>query len=120
MHKEINIEERKPIWIALSNFYLDTELQDLDFKHIALKIKESPYSLEEVKKINKKEVFPVLYINLLSVAGVWSGFQEEWLVDEITKKNQKRTRFRHNLDRLNYFFFKGMNKGYWKKLEKHM
>lgn len=115
---KINIEKRKPIWIALSDFYLDTELQDYDFKHIASKIKESPYSLEEVKQIHKEEVFPVLYWNLLSVAGVWSGFQEEWLVMEITKKLQKKTRFSNFLMNLKYKGLKWMYADYWKELEK--
>jgi hypothetical protein len=78
MNETLNIEERKPIWIALSDFYLDTELQESDFRHIAFKIIESPYSLEEVKEINKYEIFPVLQPNLMSVAGEWAGFPENW------------------------------------------
>ena len=72
----INLMERKPIWVALSAFYLDTELHRTDFKHIATVIYKSPYNLDEVKTINKYEVFPVLQLNLLSVAGIWTGFNE--------------------------------------------
>jgi len=117
MKSERHIEERKPIWIALSDLYIDNELQDADFKYIATKIKESPYTFEEVKHIDKKEVFPILFSNLLSVAGNWTGFQEEWLVNEISKKIQKRTLVGSTFDRLKYYFFKGMNKEYWKKIE---
>ena len=45
------IEHRKPIWNVFSEFYLDTELQESDFRHIAFKIIESPYSFEKVKEI---------------------------------------------------------------------
>jgi hypothetical protein len=115
---DIKIEERKPIWIALSNFYLDTELQDSDFRHIALTILESPYSLEEVKEINKYEIFPVLQENLLSVAGEWSGFDEKWLITTILETSCKRNKIKKLGLEVSYFTFKWMCKDYWDKLEK--
>ena len=117
LRKNFNIEKRRPIWIALSNFYLDTELQDYDVKHITAKIRESPYSLEEVKQINKTEVFPILYQNLLSVAGVWTGFQEEWLTDEITNYLEKTTRIKRIVNRIVYAGFNGMFKDLWNRIE---
>jgi len=48
---------------------LDAELQESDYQHIAAIIIESPYSIKVVKKINKYEVFPILKMNLMSVAG---------------------------------------------------
>jgi len=47
MKEQYNIEHRKPIWIALSEFYLDTELEDSDFERIALIIIDSPYTFKE-------------------------------------------------------------------------
>lgn len=67
MNEVLNIEERKPIWIALSDFYLDTELQEATFRYIATKIAESPYSFKKVKEIDKYEIFPVLKNNSLSI-----------------------------------------------------
>jgi len=66
----ITPEDRKPIWILLSELYLDIEFEEYYFKQLAQKISESPYSLNQVKKIKKKEVFPLLFPSLLSVAGV--------------------------------------------------
>jgi len=113
-----NINERKPIWISLSEFYLDTKLNKSNFRNIAFKIKESPYTFEEVKKINKYEIFPVLQINLLSVAGEWAGFNEEWLIDKITKKIKKKSLLNDLKIEVNYTIFKWMCKEYWIKLEK--
>ncbi len=110
-------KDRIPIWIALSDFYLDTELQDHDFSHIASIIKKSPYSLAEIKQINREDVFPILYSNLLYEAGNWSGFQEEWLVGKIQKRIQNRTSIRRISDSIKYWCFRGMNKEYWTKLE---
>lgn len=118
MKSEINIEERKPIWIAISDFYVDNELQEVDFKIIASAIKKSPYSFKEVKEIDKKEVFPVLFYNLLSVAGNWTGSEEEWLVNKISGKIRRRTIFGRAFDLLKYFCFGGMNKECWTILEK--
>ena len=113
-----NLNERKPIWISLSEFYLDTELDKRDFRHIAFKIIESPYSLQEIKRINKYEVFPILQRNLLSVAGEWAGFNEKWLIEEIIKSIENRTLIKDLKIKLDYKLFKWMCKDYWIKLEK--
>ncbi len=118
MPESFNIEDRKPIWIALSEFYLDTELQDSDFRHIALTIIESPYTLDEVKKINKYEVFPILHVNLLSVAGVWAGFDEAWLIEKITTRLKTKTKLSNIGVEATYQMFKWMSKRYWESLEK--
>ncbi len=120
MDKPSPIDERIPIWIALSDFYLDTELTDDTYRHIARKINESPFSLEEVKEIDRTEVFPVLYSNLLSVAGVWGGFQEEWLVSAIQKKKKNRNVFSRFVHYLIYHSMKGMFKECWEQVQVQM
>ncbi|WP_139278146.1 DUF7079 family protein [Pseudozobellia thermophila] len=114
----MNIEERKPIWTALSEFYRDTELQDADFRYMARKILESPYSFEEVRVIDKYEVFPVLRSNLMDVAGVWAGFKEEWLVNKIRQSLSKRSAVKIIEIETSYRALKWMNRDYWGKLEK--
>lgn len=113
----ININERKPIWMALSEFYLDTELDDKDFGYIALTILKSPYNIDEVKNINKYEVFPVLQPNLLSTAGIWSGFDETWLVDKIALRIEKNIHRNNFWIELSYKLFGWMTKDNWKKIE---
>jgi hypothetical protein len=118
MKNPVNIKQRKPIWIALSKFYLDTELGDSDFRQIAFTILESPYSLDEVKTINKYEVFPVLQSNLLSPVGVWAGFDEDLLVDKISTRLRNKTKLNDIGVDVSYQAFKWMCKNYWTKLEK--
>ncbi|WP_340202130.1 hypothetical protein [Ascidiimonas sp. W6] len=118
MKETINIEERKPIWMVLSELYLDTELQESDFIYIASTILESPYSFNEVKEINKYEVFPILQPNLLSVAGEWTGFNEEWLVNTIVDSLEKRNVVKKMGIEVSFQLFKWMQKDYWEKLEK--
>lgn len=113
----INSKERKPIWIALSDFYLDTELQDFDFRYIAKTILESPYTFEEVKTINTYEVFPVLQSNLLQPAGEWAGFNEKWLVKAITDYLKTKKSSDDTMIGANYKKYGWMQEDYWVRLE---
>lgn len=117
MLKPLSIKERIPLWIALSDFYLDTELQDSDFRYIAKTILESPYTFEEVKTINTYEVFPVLQSNLLQPAGEWAGFNEKWLVEAITSHLATKKRFKNLMIRIGYKKYGWMQEDYWVRLE---
>jgi len=86
MNRHLNLKDREPVWLALSEFYLDTELQQYDVEYIAKIFSESPFSLKEIKRINKYEVFPILYPNLMNPAGVWDGFDKEWLFEKLKGK----------------------------------
>jgi len=118
MKESLAIAHRKPVWIALSEFYLDTELDDSALRHIAFSIIDSPYSFEEVKRINKYEVFPILQHNLLSAAGVWAGFDEEWLVQKVTSRIQSKNVLNDASLEICYQIFKWMCRDYWRRLEK--
>jgi len=47
------------------------------------KLAQSSYSVEERDWILRHEMCPVCRYNLLSVAGVWTGFQLSWLEEQI-------------------------------------
>lgn len=90
---EVQIEERLPIWDALSEFFLDTELEPNDYERIAQRLAASAYSENEIEDILVCEVCPVCRWNMVSVAGEWSGFDEEWLKEKIGARYGKRFRF---------------------------
>ncbi|WP_223607739.1 hypothetical protein [Chryseobacterium sp. OSA05B] len=117
MLKPLSIKERTPVWIALSDFYLDTELQDSDFRYIAKTILESPYTFEDVKTINTYEVFPVLQSNLLQPAGEWACFNEKWLIEAITSHLETKNRFKNLMIRISYKKYGWMQEDYWVRLE---
>ncbi|MBS0372283.1 MAG: hypothetical protein JSS57_24130 [Proteobacteria bacterium] len=73
------LSERLPVWEALADFWLDTDLVDFQFEHIARVIAASPYSISEVQAIHNFEVAPAVSSNLGSIAGEWAGFDSEWL-----------------------------------------
>ncbi|KZC21805.1 hypothetical protein RHOFW104R3_18650, partial [Rhodanobacter denitrificans] len=72
-------EIRLSLWEAFSDFFLDTEITDVSFRHAASIVERSGISLAEAEAVLWNEVFPVLYVNLESVAGVWAGWPQEWL-----------------------------------------
>lgn len=117
MIKPLHIKERKPVWIALSDFYLDTELQDYNFQYIAKIIQESLYTFEEIKIINMYEVFPVLQPNLLQPAGEWAGFNEKRLIEAITNYLETKNSCDKVKISTNYKKYGWMQEDYWQKLE---
>ncbi len=110
-----------PVWAALSEFYVDTQLTAQDFDAIASKLVDSGYTLLQVKDIDKYEVRPLLFTNLLSAAGVWSGFDAEWLATNCTRIYYKRNNFFHKLKcQLIFPLTKRMTADCWDEIETRM
>ncbi len=76
---------RRPVWIAFSNLFLDTEVS-LDRQWRIDVLAASPYSIEDLEYILIDEVYPICKYNLLSVAGEWAGFDLAWLEDQIQRR----------------------------------
>lgn len=91
-------DPRVPIWRALSDLYLDTDVS-LFYSHIAETLAASPFSLDELRAILIEDVHPALYANLLIVAGEWAGFEDEWLLPRIAE-TRRRPRWRRRLTRV--------------------
>ncbi len=91
------VHERTPVWIALSDLYLDTDSR-LSFAYIARTLAASKYKLEELHAILLEEVAPVVEFNLLQVAGDWAGFDEKWLLREILDRQGRRRSSRLSVD----------------------
>ena len=90
------IERRKPLWIALSELWLDTELKPEDLENIARIMADSGLTIKELREVYLVEVAPVVSPNLCTVAGEWAGFDEEWLCSQIVRNlrdRPRRTRF---------------------------
>jgi len=81
---EKEIEKRLPVWCALSDLFLDTELQSTDFDRIAGAIMRSGIGVSQAQQILQEEVAPVFVVNAFSVAGEWAGWPaasvKEWIL----------------------------------------
>jgi hypothetical protein len=85
------LQRRQPLWTALSDLWLDTELDQTDIQRIAQIATKSGYSIAELNEIYLYEVAPVVSANLLTVAGEWAGFDEGWLHTEARKRAESRS-----------------------------
>jgi hypothetical protein len=88
MHPEV--AHRLPVWRALSELFLDTEIQDADIARIAQVLAESPYEISKLEQIYHHEIAPLLGRNLWSPTGEWRGFDDEWLVEKLEPKIDRR------------------------------
>jgi hypothetical protein len=79
MLSKSEIERRLPVWHVLSDIFLDTELQPLDYQWIAAVLASSGYRRDELRSIFENEVAPAFIVNLFSVAGEWTS----WSQDEV-------------------------------------
>ena len=77
------IEARLPLWRVLSDLFLDTELQNYHYEHIAEVVLESNFKPSEVQRFLWDEVFPALADNLRIATGEWGAFEDDWLRQRI-------------------------------------
>jgi hypothetical protein len=89
----MEIETRRPVWVAFSELFLDTDVT-LFYASIAKALVECPYSIEELRAILFIEVLPVLQGKMFATAGVWDGFDEEWLMTRAAKRVGKKALMR--------------------------
>ena len=85
---DTGIDTRRPVWRALSELYLDTSYRDA-VRAAARELARSPYTPNELRAILFDEVHPVLARNLCATAGVWDGFDQDWLVHSIVRHRQR-------------------------------
>lgn len=93
---------RVPVWVALSDLYLDTAVETFH-DAIADTLAASPFPLDELQAMLVHDVHPVLFTNLMAPAGVWTGFDPDWLVARIRARGGRRRRglahgFRGDID----------------------
>ena len=83
---------REDVWLALSDLWLDVEPDAAGRQHIVRVLRASGLPLAELERIFYTEVAPVVWLNGWSVAGVWTGFDPQWLA-EACRRNQTRGRW---------------------------
>ena len=106
------IAERMPVWTAMSELFLDTELLYADRIRIARILAASPYSESKLEEIMRFEVSPVLKWNLFDIAGEWAGFNEVWLQEKLSPRIDKRPLIRFPI-------FGGV-RAPWREIVKHV
>ncbi len=91
-------DSRIPVWRALSELYLDTDVAAL-YPHIAQTLADSPYALDALHDMLMYDIHPALHPNLMSVAGEWAGFDDDWLLARVAQV-RRQPRWRRRLSHL--------------------
>ncbi len=91
--------EREEVWLALSDLWLDSELDEAWLRSIAAVLRNSGLSRAELERIFHYEVAPVVWLNHWVTAGVWGAFDRDWMV-EGCRRNQARGRWHRGCCRL--------------------
>ena len=81
----MELRKREAAWVAVSDLWLDQPIQEKDLEYIAGVLRQSGLEKNDLEDLYHYEVAPVVYGNLLTVAGVWTGFNQEWLCSTIHK-----------------------------------
>ncbi len=93
-----DLDSRRPVWLALSDLFLDTDV-NLFRESNARLLADSPYSLDELDAILREEVYPACSANLSLVAGEWAGFDADWLEQRILRGGPAPRRWWRRLQR---------------------
>lgn len=89
------IQQRTPVWFALSRLWSGKDLRDKDLEKIAQTMVDSGYSLNELRIICDIEVAPALSKKGLS--SQWPSFDETWLAQQIVDGLNKPKRWQDAL-----------------------
>lgn len=108
---------REKAWILISELYLDNELTSSQRKVLQANLLKLVSDISELRRIDREEVFPVLYQNILSPAGIWTAFDPDWLVREIKNKRIKRNLLQRWWHGILYTFLMKENKKFWNEME---
>lgn len=95
-----DIGRRKPVWEALAELWLDTDLTEEDLNWMVRVLRSSGYSIDEIRDIYLFEVAPVIHNLLFSQNVVWSTYQSHVLFEKIIHYCQRPHRISHFFIRL--------------------
>ena len=85
-----DLARRRMAWAALSELYLDTSLDECELAGLCETLRSTGYTVHELEQILLREVHPQLFVNLLSVAGEWVGFDLARLEQRILASWKRR------------------------------
>ncbi len=79
MLNDVEIARRLPLWWALSDLLLDTDMPHVWGPYIVRTMREGGFALGDAHEIFLDEVGPAFYFNLSIVTGEWAGWEEEYV-----------------------------------------
>ena len=93
---QTEIERRRPVWHALSDLFLDTDIS-LFYPSIRIALSQSGYDQAKLWHILWHEVAPVFAWNLYSATGVWDGWSEQDVAAKVLSRLNRPLRVFNSL-----------------------
>ena len=82
------IERRLPLWIALSDLFLDTEPTRSTYENIVGTIIDRGFQPEHAEAILREDVAPAFWTNLLAPAGEWQGWEDGLVRERVIRSRR--------------------------------
>ncbi|POR33720.1 hypothetical protein TPAR_06090 [Tolypocladium paradoxum] len=79
-------EAEKSACIALSTLFLDSEMTLSRVDDMARFLHRLRMPVDQLDNILRNDVFPILYPNLMTPAGVWDSFDESDLINRVADR----------------------------------
>lgn len=111
-------EERTRLWSALSDAFVDNEV---DYKAIARQL--AGFDRSTIKRVFFEEVAPVCYSNLQApIPPIWTAFESTWLTETIesTQEARRTSTFRRLRDQAFVTYLRYRLKDEWLSIEREL
>jgi hypothetical protein len=113
--------QRVSAWVALSELFLDLELDERDIESIAERLRRTNIGFIELQHIYENEVAPACWRNLTAIpGGVWSGFEREWLIETITHQLSSRRPVQTFINRLQIRKWTALTRNDWERVRAYL
>lgn len=83
MDADADLARKRPVWHAMAELFLDTEMDEAYCRSIAARLAASGYSVDDLRTIMDEDVAPAFATNLMDVAGAWAGWSEAHVADTV-------------------------------------
>ena len=98
------LERRQDIWLALSPLWLEREPREAEYQHMAEVVEAQELSFQELEKLYRLEMAPVLVREQVSMTPNFKGFDDNQLLSRLLQHTHRLTRGR----RMFWLLFSGL------------
>jgi hypothetical protein len=85
----LSVEEKR-VCLTLARLFRDAEVTDENVGSMAGSLSDVDLSVATMDHILRNDIFPILYTNIISVAGVWTKFDNDWLLSQVAHNRKFR------------------------------
>ncbi|WEW59600.1 hypothetical protein PRK78_005074 [Emydomyces testavorans] len=114
-------EAERRACVILSTLFLDTEITATTINDMARSLRPLQIPAGQLEQMLRNDVFPVLYPNLASTAGVWNAFDETDLINRVANGRAQGSTFPKSLGTsVAWLVLGGSVSGPWKQVKEKL